>query len=328
MKPIISSALIVALFGVASATPVVLMPDSTNNRLVALSPVDGSLINNNVFALAGGTPISAIQVGSEVWVSEQIGDKISRWSWSGASLGAAGVGNLDNVRGITLINNVVYAANDGPGFGSTDTLARFDPSGTFLGYYSTAVGNTSPFYVLLHNNQLLTTSSAGNNDVHIFDLAGASVGAFYNGTNSFAEQADHATDGNVLIGWFTTNRVSKHDAVTGAELSFFTASGARGVYQLSNGNVLWSNGSGAWVYNTATAASTQVYTGGGRFFSLADMPDPSQFLTGTLNLNDTVATFAVNRSIGYEVIQGTVTLASGSITAGTSSSALYISVPG
>lgn len=153
------------------------------------------------------------------------------------------------------------------------------------------------------------------------------MGAFYNGTNSFAEQADKATDGSVLIGWFTTGRVSKHDPLTGAQLSFFTASGARGVYQLSNGNVLWSNGSGAWVYNTATATSSQVYTGGGRFFSLANMPGADQVLSASLTLNDTVSTFAVNRSISYSVTQGSTTLSSGTVMVGTSLSTISVNVP-
>ncbi len=50
-------------------------------------------------------------------------------------------------------------------------------------------------------------------------------------------------------------------------------------------------------------------------------------LTGNLSLGDTVATFAVNRSISYTVTQGSTTLASGIVTAGTSSSALNIGVP-
>ncbi|HZH97718.1 MAG TPA: hypothetical protein VEX38_02000, partial [Fimbriimonadaceae bacterium] len=67
----------------------VIMPDSTNNRVVAFDPVTGALVNNNLFSIASGTtPVHAMQVGSQIWISEQIGDKISRYSLSGASLGA------------------------------------------------------------------------------------------------------------------------------------------------------------------------------------------------------------------------------------------------
>ena len=84
MKTLILTSLAVGLTGVAGAQSVVLMPDSAaaNNRIVTFSPVDGSLINSNLFGLASATnatPVSAIAVGSEIWVSEQVGDKISRY---------------------------------------------------------------------------------------------------------------------------------------------------------------------------------------------------------------------------------------------------------
>lgn len=59
------------------------MPDSTNNRRVLFDPNNGAVVNSNCFARAGGTPIHAIQVGDEIWVSEQVGDRVSRCSLSG-----------------------------------------------------------------------------------------------------------------------------------------------------------------------------------------------------------------------------------------------------
>jgi len=91
------------------ASQFVIMPDSTNNRLVAFSPFDGSVINSNMFSLAGGTPIHALQVGNEIWVSEQLGDRISRWSLSGTFLGEIGgaAGGMDNIRGMALIGDTM-----------------------------------------------------------------------------------------------------------------------------------------------------------------------------------------------------------------------------
>ncbi len=54
---------------------------------------------------------------------------------------------------------------------------------------------------------------------------------------------------------------------------------------------------------------------------------PGVALTGTLNLNDTSASFAFNRSISYAVKQGTTTVASGTVTADASSESFSISVP-
>src|SRR5437870_13794377 len=94
------------LFARAAEAQFLMMPDSTNNRVVLFDPVNGSVVNPNYFTLASGTPVHAMQVGSEIWVSEQIGDRISRWSLTGTPLGAIGggtTGGLDNVRGMEQV---------------------------------------------------------------------------------------------------------------------------------------------------------------------------------------------------------------------------------
>ncbi|MBL8059976.1 MAG: hypothetical protein JNK63_04575 [Chthonomonas sp.] len=327
MKTLILSSFAVCIAGVASAQSVVLMPDSTNNRIVTFSPVDGSLINSSLFPIPSGTtPISAIAVGSEIWVSEQIGDKISRYDGTGTLLGTVGVGVLDNCRGLTLIDGVIYAPQDGTQFGSADTIARFDTSGNHLGNYSTAGFNTGPFYVMELNGTLLTSSANPNNDVHRFNMDGSSAGVFYNGAYSFAEQMAIDPSGNVLVGWFTSDRISVHNPTTGAELTAYVVNDCRGVYQLSNGNILWSNSAGAHVYNVATATSTQVYTGGGRFFSLQGSAATQQ-LNGDLVLSDTVAPFAAARTMSFAVMQGNTTVASGTISASSQSTPFSIALP-
>src|SRR5687767_7341011 len=71
-----------------------MMPDSAtaNNRLVLFDSNTGALVNSNLFALAGGTPIHAMQVGNEIWVSEQVGDRIARFDMAGTPLGQIGGG--------------------------------------------------------------------------------------------------------------------------------------------------------------------------------------------------------------------------------------------
>jgi hypothetical protein len=257
----------------ASAYPLVMMPDSTNNRIVHFDPFDGSLVNADVFALAGGTPVQAIQVGKEIWVSEQVGDRISRWDFGGGSLGAI-TGAMDNVRGLSLINNTVYVANDGTANGAPGAALRmFDTNGGDLGFFSTP--SSSPFYIMDYRNSLLVASDAGNDDIHRYSYTGTSLGTFHNSTSlNFAEQMVFAHDENILVAGFSSNYVARLDADNGAIISTFPASGARGVFQLENGNILWSNSAGVHVYDVNTGASTQVYAGGGRFFSLL-IPEPS-----------------------------------------------------
>ncbi|MBI5707582.1 MAG: PEP-CTERM sorting domain-containing protein [Armatimonadetes bacterium] len=253
------------------------MPDSTNNRMVAFNPFDGSVVNSNLFGLAGGTPIHAMQVGNEVWVSEQTGDRVSRWSVTGASLGAV-TGQMDNIRGMGLINGTVYVTNAGTGNSAPGAALRmFTTSGTSLGHFTTP-NAPGPFGILEYQGAMLVSSSSANDDIHKYSLTGTSLGTFYNGARSFFEQMDYAADGNILAAVFSSNVVVKLNASTGAEISSFAATGARGVFQLGNGNILWTNGSGAHVFNTATGGSSQIYTGGGRYLDLVVVPEPATML--------------------------------------------------
>lgn len=257
------------------AQDVVIMPDSTNNRLVYLSPEDGSVINSNVFALAGGTTVHAMPVGNEIWVSEQIGDRVSRWSRDGSLLGQIGPSGLDNIRGMGLINGVVYVTNAGTANGAPGgAIVMFGTDGTPMGFFTTPNAN-SPFGVLDHQGAMLVSNSNANDDIHRYSYTGTALGTFHNSTSlNFAEQMAYAADGHVLVAGFSSNNVVKLDVNSGTVLSSFPASGARGVFQLRNGNILWTNASGAHVYNTGTNSSSQVYTGGGRYLHLMSLSEP------------------------------------------------------
>lgn len=249
------------------------MPDSTNNRLVGFDPFNGSLVNSNIFGLAAGTPIHAMQVGNEIWVSEQLGDRVSRWSLTGTSLGAI-TGTMDNVRGMGRVGNTIYVTSTGTGNGAPGRQVRmFDTTGAFQGNFLTPA--SSGFHVFAHQGNILVSSDAANDDIHKYTTAGVSLGAFHNSTGlNFAEQMDYATNGDILVAGFSTNQVARLDPNSGAIVGTFTASGVRGVYQLGNGNVLWTNSAGVHVFNTSTGGSTQVYAGGGRFLELAPVPEP------------------------------------------------------
>ena len=250
-----------------------MMPDSTNNRVVLFDPFDGSLVNSNYFALAAGTPIHAMQVGNEIWVSEQIGDRVSRWSLTGASLGAI-TGALDNVRGMEQVGNTVYVASTGTGNGAPGRhVAMYDATGAGVGTFATPL--SSGFGILDHQGGLLVSSDTANDDIHRYSYSGADFGTFHNTTSlNFGEQMDHAPNGDVLVAAFSSNVVARLDPTTGTILSTFPASGARGVWQLGNGNIMWTSGAGASVFNPITGSSTLVYAGGGRFIDFVVIPEP------------------------------------------------------
>jgi outer membrane protein assembly factor BamB len=262
----------------------VLMPDSTNNRLVAFDPNNGSVLNTNMFALAAGTPIHALHIGDEIWVSEQIGDRISRWSFGGTFLGQIGGqfagGGLDNIRGMALMNSTLYVTNSGTNNNAPgNALVMFDLAGNNLGNFTTVGMAPSPFAILEHQGGMLVASASANDDVHRFTMVGGSMGTFHNSTGlNFAQQMDYGTDGHVLVAGFSSNNVVRLNVSTGEIISSFAASGARGVYQLGNGNILWTNSAGAHVFDVGLGTSSLVYSGGGRHLSFTPVPEPGSML--------------------------------------------------
>lgn len=277
LASVVASAL--ALTGVASGQ-FLMMPDSTNNRVVLFNPFDGSVVNPSYFALQGGTPIHALQVGNEIWVSEQIGDRVVRFDLTGNQVGVIGggaTGGLDNIRGMGLVGNTVYVTNGGAANGSpgSNSVVTFDTLGNPTGSFVTTGLVPSPFGILAHQGGILVSGSSGNDDIHRFSLAGVAQGTFHNSTSlNFAEQMNYATNGDILVAGFSSNNIVRLDATTGGVISTFAASGARGVYQLGNGNIMWTSSAGASVFDVATGGSSLVYAGGGRYIDFLLIPTP------------------------------------------------------
>lgn len=268
------------IVGAAHGVDFLIMPDSTNNRVVTFDAHTGALLNSSLFTIASGTtPIHAMQVGNEIWISEQLGDKISRYTPTGTLLGSIS-GGLDNIRGMALIGNTVYVTNAGTANGAPGAaVVKFDTNGNNLGFVNMTGLAPSPFGILSHQGDILVSSSSANNDIHRFDSNLVSIGAFHNSTGlNFAEQMDHDVNGDVLVAGFSTpSGIYRLDKNTGAILATYAAGGGqRGVKQLGNGNILWTNGSGAHVYDVINGTSTQVYSGGGRYIdTYTAVPEPA-----------------------------------------------------
>jgi len=264
---VLAAALFTATGAQAQTQTYLMMPDSTNNRVALFDPTTGALVNEAYFALAGGTPVHAMQVGNEIWVSEQIGDRVSRWSLTGESLGAI-TGGMDNIRGMGVVGNVVYVTNAGTNNGApgANAVVMFDTAGTSQGNFLTTGLCNSPFGILPHQGGILISGSSNNQDVHRFTLTGDTLGTFHNTTSiSFAEQLDHDLNGDVLVACFTTGGVSRLNKDTGDLIDSIPAPGARGVHQLPNGDVMWTSGAGVFVWDHTANVSNNVYVGGGRY---------------------------------------------------------------
>ncbi|MBC8106184.1 MAG: PEP-CTERM sorting domain-containing protein, partial [Anaerolineae bacterium] len=139
---------------------------------------------------------------------------------------------------------------------------------------------------------LLVSASSPNNDVHRFKVDGSPVGLFHNSSSlNFGEQLDHALNGDVLVAGFSSNNVVRLDPNTGALISSFAASGARGVHQLGNGNIMWTSGAGAFVFDVTSQQSTLIYQGSGRYVDVLNVPEPA---TGIV-LASAMSLFAMRR---------------------------------
>ncbi|GAB4385672.1 MAG: hypothetical protein Kow0022_12500 [Phycisphaerales bacterium] len=264
---------VAACVSVSAGQSYIMMPDSTNNRVVLFDPFDGSVVNSNYFGTFGGTTVHAMQVGNEIWISEQIGDRISRFSLTGTSLGSIS-GGLDNIRGMELARDTVYVTNAGTGNGAPGSaIVMFDMSGNSLGSFGTSSTVPSPFGILRRGDTILVSGSSGGDDIHEFFLDGSDVGTFYDGSLSFFEQMSFASNGDILAAVFSSGVIARFDA-GGNLLSTFTAGGARGVMELGNGNIMWTNSAGAHIYDVNTGVDTLVYAGGGRYLDTLVIPAP------------------------------------------------------
>lgn len=260
---------LLGMLAFASFAPaqLILTANTGQTRLTALSAVDGSIVIPSVFPLVNTAQVSAIQVNNEIWISEQTGDRITRRDLAGNILGVIGPtfvgGGLDNIRGMALVGGTVYVTNSGTANGAPGAaIVCFDTAGNFLFHFTTSGTSSSPFSVMAFQGDILVASSAAANDVHRYTTAGVSVGLFHDSASlAFAHQLAPASDGNVWCGGFTTGGIVKLDATTGALISSFPAAGCRGVYELANGNILWTSSAGAFVYDVTTSTSSMVVSG-------------------------------------------------------------------
>ena len=272
------------------STSFLMVPDSVSDRILLFDPVDGSLVNNNFIDGSEdtglgifSTPINAIQVDSEIWVSDQIADAIFRFDLQGSYLGVVGdndgdgdTDGLDNIRGIEYANGLIYVSNSGtdndaPGDG--EVVVVFDPLGNNLGFFDTG----DPFDIRAYNGDLLVSDvnseSDGGEDIDRYTLDG--VDSVFDDTFAdsdgvtgfdFAQQiAVRASNGNLLIGGFSApGGFYEYDAlgnlvgVLDADNGF--ANRVRAAYELGNGNIIWSGGDGVIVTNPMTGEDIDIYT--------------------------------------------------------------------
>jgi hypothetical protein len=254
------------------------VPDSTNDILVTFNPFDGSLINSNFATIAGGTPKHALQVGNEIWVSNQINDNIDRFSLTGSFISSIG-GAMDNIKGMAVVGNEVWVTNAGTNNGAPgDAIVKVDiATGSVSGFSAT---DGALFDVVNYQGQVLG-SDFDNENLDFFDSSGSFVSVFHDSDGvsgiDFPQQLFVRDDGGILAAGFSPpSGVFAYDAA-GNDPGIVAGldGGARGVYELGNGNIMWTNGGGVWVTDPNTGQTLNVYDGGGaQYIDFVAIPAP------------------------------------------------------
>jgi uncharacterized repeat protein (TIGR01451 family) len=275
-----------AALGAIPATGLLLVADSTNNRVLALNPQTGDVIDANFVPSDPtrlATPLNAILNASstEILVSDQVNDVVQRYDLSsGAFLGTfapvGGVNNtiLDNIRGIELTPAGELLVTVGAG-GNINAIARFSTTGDQLPPFvpsNSVPAIASPFEIyrvpaatgaIAAGEYLVTSSNTGA--VTRFSANGALIGPLAI-VGTFPQQVYLAANGNFLIGGFGVNSDGVYEitpaGVQVARLDDPTIGGYRGAYELANGNVLTTTGSGIYELNRSTGLIVQIKQAG------------------------------------------------------------------
>ncbi len=269
-------------------TGLLLVPDSTSDRIMALDPITGNVIDPNFVpnTPAVGTGINAILSagGDSILLSDQTGDVVHEFDLDGNYLGifapAGGVNTaiLDNMRGISLRPNgnlLVTVA----GGANTNAVAEFDTGGNYLGNFiaNAAGGLGSPWDPFGRSSDWLVSGSAGTTGLLRYDLAGAFLNVFAP-ISTFPEQIAEAGNGNVLVANFSpsSNQGVLEYTAAGVFVGRYAPTelgGYRGVYELPGGTILTTTGAGVHEIDRSGNLVESKITGiSGRFIEYVAPP--------------------------------------------------------
>lgn len=239
-------------------------------------------------ALNPETPKGIAQIGNEIWITDQITDAIYRFDLEGNYLSSITNG-MDNIKGLNLINeSEVWVTNAGSANGAPgDAILRFDTNGTLLGNFST--GGKSSFDVLDRGNGSVYISYiSGGSPIEIRDYTGAFVSNFVApNVLNFAQQMNFNSDGNLLVANFSSPAgIYLFNIETGVQMNYWSKDSPRGVIELGDGNILFSNGSGIHKLNPTNGTSTTIQSGSSQFFTKLNLSPSDGCTTPTLSVEE------------------------------------------
>jgi hypothetical protein len=270
-----------SLMFVSSASAQLLIPDSgAGDRIMMFSDVDGSLIDANWLSDTGAvgwfftTPKEAMQVGNEIWISDQVADAIHRFDFNRNFLGSITAhpngGVIDNLRGMGIHNGQVYLTV----FHSTTAMrgvAAYNFDGTTSHFFQATTASNSLFDADSFNgNVMISNNTTGA--LQLYSSTGAFNGNFATGVTA-VQQISVLGDNSVLAtssiasagveGVYHFNPDGSLRLFIDTELLKMQVGELvpRGAFLLGDGNYLIATSDGVFKYLTASNTFSTVLAG-------------------------------------------------------------------
>lgn len=237
--------------------------------VILIDPADGTILDPDFIDLtpqSQGLPKGIIQVGDELWISDQTADVIYRYDLGGTFISTI-TGGMDNIKGMALINNTeVWVTNAGSNNGAPgNAIVRFDTAGNNLGSFVT---NGSSFDIIDTGTGVYISYINAQTKIERRDYTGAILGNLVEeGVVSFMQQMElNAANNSVYTGVFSNGAnplgLYEFSQTDGSILNYYAEGALRGVAALDDGNVLVSTGNIIKLVNTTTSTSTTISSGG------------------------------------------------------------------
>ncbi len=240
-------------------------------RIMLFSEADGSLVDANFISNATSpytfvTPKEVVQVGNEIWISDQVANAVFCFTATYDPPNSIYpvyirtiTGGMSNMRGLAQVGNRMYITNTGTAGGAPgNAILVYETSGAYVTSFTVAGSN--PIDAAVLGGRLLI-SDLLNNNMRLYETDGTFFGLF----------RDNSASGNIRSaqqvavfptgpsgadevwaaggGGATASGVYRYDAA-GAQVAFYNVSlGLKGVHVLGNGDVLFTD-------QTASAATT------------------------------------------------------------------------
>ena len=268
----------------AKTTRLLLIPEATNDRIMAFDPISGDLLDADFIpsdTINMSVPIHAILSagGDSILVSDQFQDVVLEYSLSGqfmgvfAPKGGADIEIMDNIRGIVLRDNGNLLVTVSAGT-NADAVVEFDKEGNYLGNFISngAGGLDSPFALLKRGSEYLVSGSTSDN-VLVYSESGEFQSEFVK-IDGFPEQLAIAANGNILVANFSGTQegivelTSDGSSVIGISNPVALAN-YRGVFELPNQNYLVTTGEGVFeIDRSGNLIDTKISGVSARFIQL------------------------------------------------------------